>query len=198
MRYSKTNERLLACIVIFVFVQYTMCSKVALQSRIVHRRHLQIRHPQRHQLSLALGQSARTILDNTLGWQLRYIDKAISTAVAFSAVVGLAIAFPALVSADEGRTAAAVFNSTCAGCHAGGGNIVRPNATLRMEDLKKYDIADPSELYKIIYSGRASMPGYGKECAPKGACTFGPRLSDEEVQGLANFVYQQAQNGWQT
>lgn len=32
--------------------------------------------------------------------------------------------------------------------------------------------------------------------AVQGACTFGPRLADEEVQALAVFVLDNAKNGW--
>lgn len=31
----------------------------------------------------------------------------------------------------------------------------------------------------------------------QGQCTFGPRLSDEEVQDLVQYVQDKAANGWQ-
>jgi mono/diheme cytochrome c family protein len=31
----------------------------------------------------------------------------------------------------------------------------------------------------------------------QGKCTFGPRLTDEEVQQMADYVLQQAANNWQ-
>lgn len=31
----------------------------------------------------------------------------------------------------------------------------------------------------------------------QGACTFGPRLADEEIKALAEFVLSSAQSGWQ-
>jgi cytochrome c6 len=40
------------------------------------------------------------------------------------------------------------------------------------------------------------MPGYGAECAPRGQCTFGARLSDADIASLAAFVAQQAAAGW--
>jgi cytochrome c6 len=51
-------------------------------------------------------------------------------------------------------------------------------------------------LYDIIYSGKNSMPGYGINCTPKGACTFGARFTDEEVERVAKYVLEQAKNGW--
>ena len=88
------------------------------------------------------------------------------------------------------------FENTCAGCHAGGGNIVRRDATLQKEDLIKYGIGTPEALYDIIYSGKGSMPGYGQDCTPKGKCTFGKRLSDDEVKDLVQYVLNKAENGW--
>lgn len=77
-----------------------------------------------------------------------------------------------------------------------GGNVLAAGATLSTEDLQKNGVSSPEALYKIVYSGKGRMPGYGTECAPKGACTFGPRLSDEDVTGLAVYVQQRAAEGW--
>jgi cytochrome c6 len=110
--------------------------------------------------------------------------------------VAAATVHPPTAWADEVPSAAQAFANTCAGCHAGGGNVVRRDATLRLEDLQKYGIDSVDELYKVIYSGRGTMPGYGEGCAPKGACTFAKRLSDGEVQGLSQYVLDQAKGGW--
>jgi cytochrome c6 len=40
------------------------------------------------------------------------------------------------------------------------------------------------------------MQGFGKECTPRGQCTFGARLEDEEIKILAEFVKLQADQGW--
>lgn len=115
-------------------------------------------------------------------------------------VVGLAAAGALLLSPLEAQAveAASVFTRSCAGCHAGGGNVIRRDATLQLGDLQKNGLDGPEALYSIIYSGRNSMPGFGQECAPRGACTFGPRLSDEDIQQLAAYVLAQAQAGWPT
>jgi cytochrome c6 len=73
---------------------------------------------------------------------------------------------------------------------------VRRDATLFKADLEKYGALTPDALYTIIYSGRGSMPGYGQGCEPKARCTFGPRLADEEVKALAEYVLSQAEAGW--
>lgn len=40
------------------------------------------------------------------------------------------------------------------------------------------------------------LQGFGKECMPRGQCTFGARLEDEDIQILAEFVKLQADQGW--
>lgn len=59
------------------------------------------------------------------------------------------------------------FAAKCAGCHAGGGNVVQAGATLKTPDLERngYDTAEA--LYSIIYSGKGKMPGFGQDCAPR-------------------------------
>lgn len=91
-----------------------------------------------------------------------------------------------------GPSSEALFTSKCAGCHMGGGNVVAAGATLKTEDLQRNGVASPEALYKIIYAGKGKMPGYGTDCAPKGQCTFGARLSDDEVSELASYVQARA------
>lgn len=91
-----------------------------------------------------------------------------------------------------------LFENSCAGCHAAGGNVVKRDATLFLSDLKRYGLDDPSELYSMIYSGKGSMPGFGEECQPKGKCTFGRRFSDEQIDHLVRYILDQAADGWST
>lgn len=100
--------------------------------------------------------------------------------------------FAAQADVDAGQ----LFGNTCAGCHAGGGNIVNRSATLRFEDLQKYGLTGPDQIFEVVYWGRGSMPGYGESCEPKGKCTFGKRLTDEEVKALAEFVDAKARADW--
>jgi cytochrome c6 len=133
-------------------------------------------HPPTFQFSTLLQESAR--------W---------ATGLAIAASI---ITHPSLAMADQ-ASAEQTFASTCAGCHAGGGNIVRREATLKLEDLTKYGVDSVDELYNVIYSGKGSMPGYGEGCTPKGACTFGRRLSENDVRDLAEYVLKQAKAGWE-
>ena len=42
------------------------------------------------------------------------------------------------------------------------------------------------------------IQGFGKECMPRGQCTFGARLEDDDIKVLAEFVKMQADEGWPT
>lgn len=94
--------------------------------------------------------------------------------------------------------------------------MVQAGATLKLADLQRNSVADADALYQVIYSGRGKMPGYGQECTPKvcwtstycihtavahapgcqGKCTFGPRLSDEDIHNLTTYILEQAEAGW--
>eukprot|EP00898_Chlorokybus_atmophyticus_P005826 jgi/Chlat1/6244/Chrsp44S05849 len=93
-------------------------------------------------------------------------------------------------------TPAASFTRSCAGCHAAGGNIVQAGKSLRIGDMQRNGMTTVDDVYKIIYAGKGKMPGYGTECKPRGQCTFGPRLSDEDITALANYVIENANSGW--
>lgn len=115
----------------------------------------------------------------------------LSTAVLSSTLMAADSAF-ALDTAIVQR----LFQRSCVGCHVGGGNIIQPGATLTASDLQRNGVSAVDDIYKIVYSGKGRMPGFGEQCAPRGQCTFGPRLSDEEIQSLAEFVRVQADQGW--
>ncbi|KAK1679608.1 hypothetical protein QYE76_040456 [Lolium multiflorum] len=91
---------------------------------------------------------------------------------------------------------AALFQKACIGCHDTGGNILQPGATLSMKDLERNGVATEEEIYNITYYGKGRMPGYGEKCTPRGQCTFGPRIAEEDIKMLAAFVKSQAESGW--
>ncbi|XP_075091216.1 cytochrome c6, chloroplastic isoform X1 [Nicotiana tabacum] len=91
---------------------------------------------------------------------------------------------------------AALFNKACIGCHYAGGNIIQPGATLFLKDLERNGVDTEEEIYRLTYYGKGRMPGFGQNCTPRGQCTFGPRLQDDEIKLLAEFVKSQADQGW--
>nr|AFK42813.1 unknown [Medicago truncatula] len=91
---------------------------------------------------------------------------------------------------------ATLFSQTCIGCHDAGGNIIQPGSTLFTKDLQRNGVDTEEEIYRVTYYGKGRMPGFGKECMPRGQCTFGARLEDEDIKILAEFVKLQADKGW--
>nr|GMD05438.1 cytochrome C6, chloroplastic [Ipomoea batatas] len=91
---------------------------------------------------------------------------------------------------------ASLFNRACIGCHTAGGNIIQPGATLFLKDLQRNGVDTEEEIYRVTYYGKGRMPGFGEECTRRGQCTFGPRLQEDEIKLLAEFVKSQADQGW--
>lgn len=115
---------------------------------------------------------------------------------AVAAFLAVTLALPARAELPVALNSAELFSKSCGGCHTGGGNVVDGAQTLRAPDLARNGLTDEEALYQIVYSGKRKMPGYGTDCAPRGQCTFGERLSDEAIRGLAAFVSAQAAAGW--
>lgn len=65
-----------------------------------------------------------------------------------------------------------------------------------MKDLLRNGVGTEEEIYRVTYFGKGRMPGFGENCTPRGQCTFGPRLQEEEIKELAKFVKLQADQGW--
>jgi len=78
----------------------------------------------------------------------------------------------------------ALFEQHCAGCHPQGGNIIRRGKSLKARALRRYHLLDESALAEVITQGRGIMSGYGT------------RLSTADIQTLARYVQQQAEQGW--
>ncbi|KAJ6869516.1 hypothetical protein NC651_034297 [Populus alba x Populus x berolinensis] len=105
--------------------------------------------------------------------------------VALSPIVNTPVSLGQTLDVQRG---ASLFSRTCIGCHDAGGNIIQPGATLFTKDLQRNGVDTEEEIYRITYFGKGRMPGFGESCTPRGQCTFGPRLQDEEIKLLAQFV----------
>ncbi|KAG9438922.1 hypothetical protein H6P81_019087 [Aristolochia fimbriata] len=115
----------------------------------------------------------------------------VATVITLSSFCGTPVSLPQVT--ERGAT---LFNKACIGCHVAGGNIIQPGATLFLEDLQRNGIETEEGIYGITYYGKGRMPGFGENCTPRGQCTFGARLRDEEIKLLAEFVKSRAEKGW--
>ncbi|KAH7838059.1 hypothetical protein Vadar_021573 [Vaccinium darrowii] len=113
--------------------------------------------------------------------------------VALSPVLNPPVSLGQAIDVQRGAT---LFRRTCIGCHDGGGNIIQPGATLFSKDLQRNGVDTKEEIYRVTYYGKGRMPGFGENCTPRGQCTFGARLQEDEIKLLAEFVKSQADLGW--
>ena len=81
-----------------------------------------------------------------------------------------------------------IFNSNCAACHMGGGNVIRANRTLKISDLNNHVEAYTSSpleaLEHEIEDGLNAMPSYADQ------------LTEEEIFAVATYVEQRAELDW--
>lgn len=97
------------------------------------------------------------------------------------------LALPSLASPSAPPDGAALFERSCAACHAGGGNIIgfARGKNLKTKALAKFGFDEPGKIVSLMRDGRGAMPGYGVDV-----------FSDEEAQAVAEFVLSAAERGW--
>ena len=82
-----------------------------------------------------------------------------------------------------------VFSTNCVACHAGGRNVVQGNKTLKQDALETYleNYGADHNISAIMYqvtNGKNAMPA------------FSGRLTAEQIEDVATYVNDQAENGW--
>jgi cytochrome c6 len=77
-----------------------------------------------------------------------------------------------------------VFASNCAACHIGGGNVVNAAKTLKISDLEQYEMASIEAIKNQVTNGKNAMPA------------FAGRLTEADIDDVAAYVLEQAENGW--
>jgi len=77
-----------------------------------------------------------------------------------------------------------VFDTNCAACHIGGGNVVNGAKTLKKADLEQYGMASLEAITTQVKNGKAAMP------------SFLGRLTAEDIEDVATYVLSQAEQGW--
>ncbi|GAB4816003.1 hypothetical protein N2152v2_003049 [Parachlorella kessleri] len=108
--------------------------------------------------------------------------KRIVTSLGAATVVLSTAAAPAL--AADLILGEEVFNNNCAACHMGGRNTVQVEKTLQKAALEQY-LAGGLNMEAIttqVTDGKGAMPAWGD------------RLSEEEIEAVANYVFDQASN----
>lgn len=86
--------------------------------------------------------------------------------------------------AQAADNATKIFETNCAGCHINGGNIIRRGKNLKMNALKKNGMDSVEAITDIVTNGKNNMSAYKD------------RLTSQQIQEVATYVLQQAQNNW--
>ncbi len=110
------------------------------------------------------------------------MTKLLSAILLVVTLVATAFCHPAL--AADIQNGAKIFQGNCSACHIGGGNVVIVNKTLKKEALVKYGKYSSEAIQMQVTQGRNAMPA------------FGGRLSEAQIENVAAYVLQQADNGW--
>ncbi len=77
-----------------------------------------------------------------------------------------------------------LFEIQCAGCHAGGGNIIRRGKNLKLKALQKNKVDTLEAVVALVTQGKGNMSAYAD------------RITPEEIQTVSAYVLSQAQKNW--
>ncbi len=79
-----------------------------------------------------------------------------------------------------------LFEAQCAGCHAGGGNIIRRGKNLKLKALQKNKVDTQEAIVNLITVGKGNMSAYAD------------RLTPQEIQTVSAYVLAQAAQNWKS
>ncbi len=77
-----------------------------------------------------------------------------------------------------------VFTANCSACHAGGNNVIMPEKTLKKDALETNQMNSVKAITYQVTNGKNAMPA------------FGGRLSDNDIEDVANYVLSQSDSDW--
>jgi len=92
------------------------------------------------------------------------------------------VAYSQSIELNQGEE---IFTVNCAGCHPNGGNIIRRGKNLRLKALQKNGYNSVDSIEKIVTYGKNNMS------------SFVDRLTPEEINMVAKYVFNQAENNWE-
>ena len=100
--------------------------------------------------------------------------------LSFTAILSLA----SQVLAADIENGERIFTANCTACHAGGNNVIMPEKTLKKDVLEANGMNDANAITYQVTNGKNAMPA------------FGGRLSDSDIEDVANYVLSQSEKGW--
>lgn len=92
--------------------------------------------------------------------------------------------FSVAAYAADLQIGAQIFSANCAACHAGGVNAIMPAKTLQKDALEENEMNSVVAITTQVKNGKNAMPA------------FGGRLTDEDIDNVANYVLSQSEKNW--
>ena len=99
-------------------------------------------------------------------------------------IMSVMFTFSSQVFAADIENGERIFTANCAACHAGGNNVIMPEKTLKKDALEANGMNAVSAITYQVTNGKNAMPA------------FGGRLSDGDIEDVANYVLSQSEKGW--
>lgn len=91
---------------------------------------------------------------------------------------------PEISQAPDHTQGAQLFDFHCAGCHPGGGNIIRRGKTLQLKALQRHGVDSEAAITQLVNYGKGNMSA------------FKDRLTVPEIEAVVQYVLVQAKQGW--
>lgn len=115
-----------------------------------------------------------------------YKEKDVKKSSALISLLSIILLFCMAQMVDAADLAAGeqVFSANCTACHAGGNNAIMPEKTLKKDALEENSMNSIAAITTQVTNGKNAMPA------------FGGRLSEEDIQNVANYVLSQSEQGW--
>ncbi|MBL1208479.1 c-type cytochrome [Geminocystis sp. GBBB08] len=105
--------------------------------------------------------------------------------LSFFFLLNLYLISPIQAQTLNNLTGKEIFSINCAGCHPNGSNIIRRGKNLRLKTLQKNGYNSVEAIANIITNGKNNMS------------SFKDRLTEKEINQVAKYVIEQAENNWQ-
>jgi cytochrome c6 len=102
----------------------------------------------------------------------------------FAIALALLVAVHPVEAADLSN-GAKLFNANCTACHLGGNNVIIASKTLKKGALEKYGMNSLEAIKTQVTKGKNAMPA------------FASRLTEAQIEDIANYVLAQSDKGWE-
>ncbi|CAM9866827.1 unnamed protein product [Heterosigma akashiwo] len=107
------------------------------------------------------------------------------------------LTLPVQAGASDLEKGVKLFETNCAGCHIGGGNVIgyARGKTLQKKALEKYGFSDTESIISLLEQGKGVMPRYSQYTNTKDE-VVNAKLTKSEMGEVAQYVLNQAEKGW--